>query len=116
MPRSQRLVFIAASVAVLLAALVILRPTAKDDPSPRSETPLLDTTKVTKLRVARGDTVRFAVRSATPEEIHIHGYDLMRDAPAGKTVRVRFTADIEGIFEIEFERAGRQLAELRVDP
>lgn len=77
---------------------------------------LLTAAKVTKLTVTRGDTVRLAARSTTDDEIHVHGYDLMKDAPAAKTVRITFKATIEGIFEIEFETAGKQIAELRVQP
>ena len=35
---------------------------------------------------------------------------------AGETENVAFKATIDGIFEIEFEDSGTQIAELRVDP
>ena len=63
-----------------------------------------------------GDTVRFAAKSSTDEEVHVHGYDISKDAPAGKTIRMSFEADIEGIFEIEFERSAVPIASLRVEP
>ncbi len=78
--------------------------------------PLLTSAEVTKIRVKKGDTVRFRARSSEDEEIHVHGYDLSRVVTPGQTARMTFKADIEGIFEIEFERSGTTIAELRVDP
>jgi len=88
-------------------------PTPKPTPDPG---PLLTTAGVRKIRVNKGDTVRFRARSGKAEEIHVHGYDLSRDVEPGKTARMSFKATIEGIFEIEFEHAGTPIAELRVDP
>jgi len=94
-------------------------PTPTSTPTPRPTPdpgPLLTTAKVTKIRVDKGDTVRFRARSRTPEEIHVHGYDLSRDVEPGKTAQMAFKATIDGIFEIEFEHSGTPVAELRVDP
>lgn len=94
-------------------------PTPTPTPTPRPTVdpgPLLTTAKVTKIRVQKGDTVRFRARSSRPEEVHVHGYDLSREVTPGKTARMAFKADIDGIFEIEFEHSGTQIAELRVDP
>src|SRR5215207_6478536 len=55
--------------------------------------------RVAKLRVDRGETVRFRARSDVPEEIHVHGYDLTKDVEPGKPVSMSFKADITGIFE-----------------
>ena len=60
--------------------------------------------------------MRFRVRSPEDEEVHIHGYDITKDVKAGQTARISFKATIDGIFEIEFEHSGTQIAELRVDP
>lgn len=78
--------------------------------------PLLTADKVTKITVKKGDTVTFAAKSDTADEIHVHAYDLKKDVGAGQTVEMSFKATIEGIFEIEFENAGKQIAELRVNP
>ena len=85
-------------------------------PTPKPQPPLLDGSKVVKLEFKEGDTVRFRVTSDTPEEVHIHGYDIAKDLEANKTTTVTFKATITGIFEIEFEHAKQQIAELRVDP
>lgn len=78
--------------------------------------PLLTARKVTKFSVDSGDTVRFRVRSDVPEEVHVHGYDILREVPAGKTVNVAFKARIEGGFEIEFERSATPIGQLSVQP
>ncbi|HEX2096805.1 MAG TPA: hypothetical protein VHF50_05490 [Solirubrobacterales bacterium] len=71
---------------------------------------------VRELDFDAGGTVRFAVRSNTVDELHIHGYDVERQLPAGRTVRVEFPASIEGIFEAELHGSGEQIAELRINP
>ena len=92
-------------------------PTATPTPRPTPDPgPVLTTAKVTKIRVNKGETVRFQARSSKPEEIHVHGYDLSREVNPGKTTRMAFEATIDGIFEIEFEHSGTPVAELRVDP
>jgi hypothetical protein len=94
-------------------------PTPTETPTPKPTVdpgPLLTGSKVVKLRFDKGDTVRFRVRSPQDEEVHIHGYDIKKDVKAGQTVKVSFKATIDGIFEIEFEDAAKQIAELRVDP
>ncbi len=92
-------------------------PTETPTPKPTVDPgPLLTGSKVVKLRFDKGETVRFRVRSAKAEEVHIHGYDIKKDVKAGQTARVSFKASIDGIFEIEFEGSATQIAELRVDP
>ena len=90
-------------------------PTPTPTPTPKPPTTLA-AGSVKKLRFEEGGTVRFRVRSAEPEEIHVHGYDIEREVPAGETVSVSFKATITGIFEIEFHHSGEQIGELRVDP
>jgi hypothetical protein len=71
---------------------------------------------VRELEYSAGDRVRFEVESDVADEIHVHGYDLMKDVPAGGTVTFSFPAEIEGIFEVELEDRKEQIAELRVNP
>jgi hypothetical protein len=91
-------------------------PTPTPTPTPKPQPPLLQAGKVTKLRFAEGETVRFRVRHDEPEHIHVHGYDIMKDIEPGKTANVAFKATITGIFEIEFEDSAEEIGELRVDP
>jgi hypothetical protein len=71
---------------------------------------------VQELEYNAGDQVRFKVDSDVADEIHVHGYDLMKDVPAGGSVSFSFPAEIEGIFEVELEGRKEQIAELRVNP
>jgi hypothetical protein len=76
---------------------------------------------VQRVQAAKGDTVRIVVSSDAPDDIHLHGYDIEKTAGPGKPARFTFTADIEGIFEIEShvaEDAGREplIARLVVEP
>lgn len=71
---------------------------------------------VQELEFESGEEIRFRVSSDAAEEIHVHGYDIAKDVPAGGTVEFSFPAEIEGIFEVELEALGTQIAELRVNP
>ena len=71
---------------------------------------------VKEITVNKDDTVRLEVRSDTAAEVHIHGYDFMKDVEAGGFVGFRFKADIEGVFEIELEETHTQIGQLSVEP
>lgn len=64
--------------------------------------------------VDKNDRVVLVVRSDTADEVHLHGYDISRDVPAGGTAQISFVAKIPGRFEVELEESGVQLAELTV--
>jgi hypothetical protein len=85
-------------------------------PTPKPKPPLVTQGTVTKLRFTEGETVRFRVRADVADHVHVHGYDLMKDIEPGQTITFAFPATIPGIFEIELEDAGEQIAQLRVDP
>lgn len=76
---------------------------------------------VQSIEVAKGDTVRIVVTSDVEDEIHLHGYDIEKEAGPGKPARFKFKADVEGAFELEShvaEDAGKEplLARLLVGP
>jgi FtsP/CotA-like multicopper oxidase with cupredoxin domain len=143
MSRGQRFAFLAIAVVIAVVAIIVLADSSEDPsgtPSAATATPaaaapedtatatptptptatpappLLTGGKITKIEAKQGDTVRFRVRSPVAEEVHVHTYDIMKDLEPNKTVTVSFKATITGIFEIEFEHAAEQIAELRVDP
>jgi FtsP/CotA-like multicopper oxidase with cupredoxin domain len=142
MKTSQRLAVSAAAAAVIVVLFVVLQPSDDDEAAttPTTATAAATTTQaatpkpprpeyvevrardlkpvggIKKIKVTKGDTVRIAVISDQAEEAHLHGYDLSRDIGQGKVGRYRFKADIDGIFELELENAGVQIAELRVEP
>jgi FtsP/CotA-like multicopper oxidase with cupredoxin domain len=76
---------------------------------------------VKSIEVAKGDTVRIVVTSDVDDEIHLHGYDIEKEAGPGKPARFKFKATLEGAFELEShaaEDAGKEplLARLLVGP
>jgi hypothetical protein len=140
MSKTQRLTFLGIAVVIAIVAVVVLTggdetgtSTAETTPSPTptataAETttptptptppppPLLKGGKVTKLQFTEGETVKFRVVSDTPEEVHVHGYDIAKDLEPGTVTTISFPATITGIFEIEYEHAGEQIGQLRVNP
>jgi hypothetical protein len=143
--RGQRFAFLAVAVVIAVVAVVVLAGSSGDDggststgdeqsaatatatgtpsgtatakPTPTATPPpLLQGGKVAKITTKQGDTVRFRVRSPEAEEVHVHTYDIKKELEPNVTATVSFKADITGIFEIEFEHSGEQIAELRVNP
>jgi hypothetical protein len=73
------------------------------------------------VEVARGEAVRLVVAADAADEIHVHGYDITKNAGPGAPARFVFRADLEGVFEVEShvaEDAGRDplVARLVVNP
>jgi len=146
MSRRQRFTFLCIAAAIAVVAVVVLAGGGGDDgepgrtaatatatptptetaPESAEETPtptptpkpppLLQAGKVAELEFTEGETIRFRVRSAAPEEIHVHCYDVTRAVPAGRTITVSFRASITGICEVEFHRSGEQIGSLKVEP
>jgi hypothetical protein len=140
--RRQRLTFLGIAAAIAAVAVILLvggsdpeqtsenaaatptptrAPADTGSPTPTTTarakpTPLLEPGQERALTFEEGDTVRFRVRSDVPEEVHVHGYDILRKVTPGKTTTISFKANITGIFEIELEQSHRLLAQLKVVP
>lgn len=71
---------------------------------------------VTVLRAKTGDDVRFDVEADSEDDVHVHGYDVSAPAAPGKPAQIGFAADLEGIFEVELENAGVEIARVMVEP
>jgi hypothetical protein len=71
---------------------------------------------IVRVTAHKGDPVVVVVRSDVADEVHVHGYDLTADVAPGKPVRMEFTANLTGRFEIELEGRGKQIAQLTVLP
>jgi hypothetical protein len=71
---------------------------------------------IADLTYNEGEQVRFKVDSDVSDEVHIHGYDIMKDVKAGGSVSFDFPATIEGVFEAELEGRKEQILELTVNP
>jgi hypothetical protein len=64
----------------------------------------------------KGEQIHFIVDSDVSDEVHMHGYDIMKDVKAGGTVSFDFPATIEGVFEAELEGRKEQIIQLTVNP
>ena len=71
---------------------------------------------IAQLTYNKGEEVRFKVDSDVSDEVHMHGYDIMKDVKAGDSVSFDFPATIEGVFEAELEGRKEQILELTVNP
>jgi hypothetical protein len=72
---------------------------------------------ITDLTYKKGDQIHFKVKVPFEEEIHLHGYDVIKEVPkGGGTVTYDLPAEIEGVFEAELEGRGEQIVELKVEP
>ena len=70
---------------------------------------------VQTIEVEQGETARFRVSTETPQEVHLHGYDLEEASTAERPAEFSFEADEPGIFEIEIHGTGTQIGELKVE-
>lgn len=118
---------VVAGIAVIVVAIVLLVVLKSDDSSKTtSNTDGKVTTIVIRhgepvggiadLTYNKGERVRFNVDSDVSDEVHVHGYDIMKDVKAGGSVNFDFPATIEGVFEAELEGRGEQIIELTVNP
>jgi hypothetical protein len=71
---------------------------------------------VQKLKFKKGDKVEIDVVADAADEAHLHGYDIEKELKPGETVKFRFTADMEGVFELELHGSEAQLAKITVEP
>jgi hypothetical protein len=69
---------------------------------------------IQRASVKKGQKVAIVVHSDVADEVHVHGYDLMKDVDAGGTVRIVFPATITGVFEAELEDRKLQIIEFTV--
>jgi len=151
MSRNGRIGLVVAALVVAIVAFVVAQPGDDEDspPTPTTQTeaetgtqPDTETAsapppepEVTRIRlqggevaggvkeieVAKGDTVRIVISSDAPDELHLHGYDIEREAAPGQPARFRFKANAEGEFVLEShvaEDAGHEpiVARLLVGP
>jgi len=137
------LLIAAAGIVVAVVLFVVFRPDGGDDDSTSPQPPATPTTRETGTRsvppttpaivqipiVVQGGTpvggikratvkkdrvVVLVVRSDVADEVHLHGYNIMRDVEPGTPARLRFRATIPGQFEAELEDGGLQIANITV--
>ena len=64
--------------------------------------------------VDKNTNVTVIVSADVSDEVHIHGYDLMKDVAPGKPAKITFVANIPGRFEMELESRGLQISDFEV--
>jgi hypothetical protein len=115
----------AVGLAVVAVAIVLLVALKGNDSSSRTNGGKVATIVVRngkpvggirQLTYNEGERVRFEVDSDVSDEVHMHGYDIMKDVKAGGSVSFDFPATIEGVFEAELENRKEQILELTVNP
>ena len=100
-------------------------PSGSPTPSP-SPTPTAALIEVTvrgdrvqgpdRAAIRQGEQVILVIHADVSDHVHVHGYDLMADIEPGRPARIRFRANVPGVFEVELEDAGRPLLELEIAP
>jgi hypothetical protein len=71
---------------------------------------------VAELSFEKGERIRFAVESDVADHVHLHGYDVFQDVPAGGRATFDVLASLDGVFEVELEDRVIPLAEITVEP
>jgi len=123
MQRNQRMILAGLAVAVIVVAAVLIGTSGGSSSSKTSSGPVDIQVRnqqpvggVQPIDVKQGQRVRFTVHSDSAQEIHVHGYNFHKDVPANGSVSFDFPAKINGIFVIELEKPGVQIASLKVTP
>ena len=120
MTTRARIALLAGLVVVAIVAFVVLKPDDKKKTSSAVPQIVVKGGKpvggIKQITVSKGDQLRFVVKSDVSDEIHVHGYDLMKDVKAGGEASFSFPAKIDGEFEVELESRGEQIAKLVVSP
>ncbi len=112
----------AAVVVAAIALFVVLKDNGSSSTNASGKVPTIVIRNgkpvggIAELTYNEGERVRFKVESDVSDEVHVHGYDVMKDVKAGGSVSFDFPATIEGLFEAELEGRKEQILELRVNP
>jgi hypothetical protein len=129
--RNQRIGLIVAAVAVAVVAVVIATSGGDDNDNGGSQSgttvfhlQLKDAAPVGGVQnftARKNDVVRIVVSADAPDQVHLHGYDIEKEATPAKPAVIRFKANIEGSFELEShtaEHEGKEplIAHLHVEP
>ena len=107
------------TLLVLVGLFVLLRPDESAEGPQTREFDLKirgDAMEPSKVTVAQGDRVVLRITSASPVEIHLHGYDLEREVEPGEPGELSFEAKLTGRFEIEEHETEEVLGTLVVEP
>jgi hypothetical protein len=121
---AMRVVLGAAVVVIAVVLLIVLKSDSGSEKSSNAngKVPVIVVKHgepvggVRDLTYNTGERIRFKVDSDVSDEVHVHGYDIMKDVRAGGSVSFDFPATLEGVFEAELEERGEQIIQLTVNP
>jgi hypothetical protein len=72
---------------------------------------------IRQLTYNKGEQILFKVKVPFAEEVHLHGYDVMKEVEkGGGSVTFDLPASTEGVFEAELEGRKEQILEMTVNP
>ena len=122
MTRRQRVVLLGLAAVVVVVAVVIAVTSGGSDKEKTvtSATVVVKDAKpvggVRTIRFKKGGRIDLIVTSDTADEVHFHGYDVMKDVEEGGSVHFDIPATIDGVFEVELEDHKTQIASVEVVP
>ena len=127
MSRNRRLGLLALVVVVAVGAFLIAKPGSDDSKqsattsssktaatSDKAKAPTTQRVEIKSnkpvggvhsLKFTKGSRVRFEVSVDSPHTLHLHGYNIEKEAKPGKPAVFTFTAKNEGLFELESHTA-----------
>ena len=69
-----------------------------------------------QIELDQGQRLVLVVRADVTDEVHVHGYDLLKDVGPGEPARFNFRVTDPGRFDVELEQRQQRLTELVVSP
>ena len=69
-----------------------------------------------RVEAKKNDRVRIVIQVDEPQEFHLHGYELSRNATPNDPAVFRFNAKLEGIFELESHLSEAVIVNVVVEP
>jgi hypothetical protein len=141
-----RLLIVAAAIVVAVGLFIVLRPDDDGGAQTTTTTATTSTTTPTttvpppppvpppparvrinvrdgrpvggirRVTVGKGRRVVLIVTSDVADDVHLHGYDVMRDVAPGRPARLSFKATIVGAVEVELEDRHLPLATVTTQP
>ena len=115
----RALIVIFLTLLLLVGLFVLLRPNQSAERPRARELDLEirgDSMEPSKVTVAEGGRVVLRITSASPVEVHVHGYDVEREVEPGEPAVLSFKARLTGRFEIEDHETEEELGALVVEP
>jgi heme/copper-type cytochrome/quinol oxidase subunit 2 len=115
----RALILIVLTLVVLVGLFVLLRPNQSAVGPQTREFDLEirgDSMEPSEVTVAEGDRVVLRITSASPVEVHVHGYDVETEVEPSAPAELSFKAKLTGRFEIEDHETEEELGTLVVEP